>query len=112
MDLEKFRNDVYEMSAKLSKHLKENDVAKLGYVRQQLIEMYQKNLVKINHSILELICATNLISRGYKVEVEKDVQYFHYDNHKNTSVFYDYSYSQYIRNVFLSHMQHISSYLT
>ena len=73
MDLEKFRNDVYEMSAKLSKHLKENDVAKLGYVRQQLIEMYQKNLVKINHSILELICATNLISRGYKVEVEKDV---------------------------------------
>jgi len=73
MDLEKFRNDVYKMSAKLSKHLKENDVAKLGYVRQQLIEMYQKNLVKINHSILELICATNLISRGYKVEVEKDV---------------------------------------
>ncbi len=73
MDLEKFRNDVYEMSNKLSKHLKENDMAKLGYVRQQLIEMYQKNLVKINHSILELICATNLISRGYKVEVEKDV---------------------------------------
>ncbi len=73
MNLEKFRNDVYEMCAKLSKHLKENDVAKLGYVRQQLIEMYKKNLVKINHSILELICATNLISRGYKVEVEKDV---------------------------------------
>ena len=73
MDLEKFRNDVYEMSVKLSKHLKDTDVAKLGYIRQQLIEMYQKNLVKINHSILELICATNLISRGYKVEVEKDV---------------------------------------
>ncbi len=73
MDLEKFRNDVYEMSVKLSKHLKDTDVAKLGYIRQQLIEMYQKNLVKINHSILELICATNLISRGYTVEVEKDV---------------------------------------
>jgi hypothetical protein len=35
--------------------------------------MYQKNLVKINHSILELICASNLISNGYAVEVEKDV---------------------------------------
>ncbi len=46
---------------------------KLNYVRQQLIEMYQKNLVKINHSILELICASNLISRGYTVDVEKDV---------------------------------------
>jgi len=73
MDLEKFRIDVYDMTIKLSKHLKENDVPKLNYVRQQLIEMYQKNLVKINHSILELICATVLISRGYKVEVEKDV---------------------------------------
>ena len=73
MDLEKFRNDVYDMTSKLSKRLKENDVAKLDYVRQQLIEMYQKNLVKINHSILELICASNLISRGYAVEAEKNI---------------------------------------
>jgi len=73
MDLEKFRNDVYKMTDKLSKNLKENDIPKLNYVRQQLIEMYQKNLVKINHSILELICASNLISRGYAVEAEKDV---------------------------------------
>ena len=73
MDLEKFRNDVFEMTEKLSKNLKENDVSKLNYVRQQLIGMYKKNLVKINHSILELICASTLISRGYAVEVEKDV---------------------------------------
>ncbi len=73
MDLEKFRNDVFEMTEKLSKNLKENDVSKLNYVRQQLIGMYKKNLVKINHSILELICASTLISRGYSVEVEKDV---------------------------------------
>ena len=73
MDLEKFRNDVYEMTEKLSKNLKENDMPKLNFVRQQLIEMYQKNLVKINHSILELICASNLISRGYAVEAEKEV---------------------------------------
>lgn len=73
MDLEKFRNDVYDMTENLSKNLKANDLPKLNYVRQQLIEMYQKNLVKINHSILELICASNLISNGYAVEVEKDV---------------------------------------
>ena len=73
MDLEKFQNDVYDMTEKLSKSLKEDDIPKLNYVRQQLIEMYQKNLVKINHSILELICASNLISNGYAVEVEKDV---------------------------------------
>ena len=73
MDLERFRDDVYHMTEKLSKTLKENDISKLNHVRNQLIEMYQKNLVKINHSILELICAKNLISRGYAVEVEKDV---------------------------------------
>ena len=73
MDLEKFRNDVYEMTEKLSKNLKENDRSKLNYVCQQLIEMYKKNLVKINHSVLELICASNLISRGYAAEVEKSV---------------------------------------
>jgi hypothetical protein len=73
MDLEKFRNDVYEITDRLSKNLSEIDRPKLNYVRQQLIEMYQKNLVKINHSVLELICASNLIARGYDVEVEKQV---------------------------------------
>ena len=67
MDLEKFCNDVYEMSIKLSKHLKDTDVAKLGYIRQQLIEMYQKNLVKINHSILELICASK---SNFKMDIK------------------------------------------
>ena len=73
LDLEKFRDDVYEITEKLSRHLQENDVPKLNYVRQRLIEMYQENLVKINHSVLELICASNLISRGYVVDTEKSV---------------------------------------
>ena len=73
MDLEKFRDDVYEVTKKLSSHLQENDIPKLNYVRQRLIEMYQENLVKINHSVLELICASNLISRGYIVDAEKSV---------------------------------------
>jgi len=73
MDLEKFSKDVYFMSKKLSKNFKQNDTSKLNHVCTQLIEMYGKNLVKINHSILELICASNLIFRGYVVEVEKDI---------------------------------------
>jgi len=32
-----------------------------------------KNLVKINHSILELVCISSLISRGYAVDVEKGI---------------------------------------
>lgn len=71
MDLEKFRNDVYEITSRLSSTLQPDDIPKLNFVRQQLIEMYQANLVKINHSVLELICASTLIARGYSVEVEK-----------------------------------------
>lgn len=73
MDLEKFRDDVYEVTDRLRKSISEDDLPRLTYVRQRLIEMYQKNLVKINHSVLELICAANLILRGYSVEVEKEV---------------------------------------
>ena len=73
MDLEKFRNDVNAVTDRLSSKLSEEDLPKLNFVCQQLIEMYKKNLVKINHSVLELICASELIANGYAVEVEKKI---------------------------------------
>jgi len=73
LDLEKFRNDVYAITDRLSSKLSEEDLPKLNFVRQQLIEMYKQNLVKINHSVLELICASELIANGYAVEVEKEI---------------------------------------
>ena len=74
MNLGKFRNDVFVMVEKLSKNLKKDpDVSRLNLVGQHLIDMYKKNLVKINHSVLELICASSLIARGYVVDVEKNI---------------------------------------
>jgi len=73
LDLEKFRNDVYAITDRLSSKLSEEDLPKLNFVRQQLIEMYKQNLVKINHSVLELICASELIANGYAVEAEKEI---------------------------------------
>lgn len=73
MDLEKFQNDVYEITERLGKNLNDNEIAKLNYVRQRLIDLYRENLVKINHSVLELICAANLIRQGYTVDAEKSV---------------------------------------
>lgn len=73
MDLEKFQNDIFEVTERLATSLSQEDLSKLKYVGQQLIEMYKKNLVKINHSVLELVCAANLIAHGYAVEVEKQV---------------------------------------
>ena len=73
LDIEKFQDDVYAMSELLAERLDRNDIPRLNFVRQRLIDMYKENLVKINHSVLELICASELISHGYFVDVEKSV---------------------------------------
>jgi len=73
LDIEKFQNDVYAISELLSAQLDEENVPKLNFVRQRLIDMYKENLVKINHSVLEIICASELIAHGYSVDVEKSV---------------------------------------
>jgi len=73
LDVEKFQDDVYSITELLSKHLSPELIPKLNFVRQNLIEYYKKNLVKINHSILELICAAELISHGFSVDVEKPI---------------------------------------
>ena len=71
MDVDKFRDDVYAITELLSSRLSENEKPKLNFVRQKLIDLYTENLVKINHSVLELICSSELILHGYDVDVEK-----------------------------------------
>ena len=71
MDVEKFTDDVYAIAERLSQGHTSEAKLKINYVRQRLIELYTQNLVKINHSVLEIICASNLISEGYSVDVEK-----------------------------------------
>jgi len=73
LDVEKFQDDVYAITELLSKNLSSELTPKLNFVRQNLIESYKKNLVKINHSVLELICAAELISHGFTVDVEKPI---------------------------------------
>lgn len=62
---------MYTVTNRLTHNLHKDDIPKLNFVRQRLIELYQQNLVKINHSVLELICATNLVAKGFAVDVEK-----------------------------------------
>ena len=73
MDVEKFQDDVYSITELLSEHMPHELTPKLNFVRQNLIEYYKKNLVKINHTVLELICAAELISHGFSVDVEKSI---------------------------------------
>ncbi|MEX1996305.1 MAG: hypothetical protein WD884_02870 [Nitrosopumilaceae archaeon] len=71
MDVEKFTDDIYAIAQRLSEGKADEAKSKINYVRERLIELYTQNLVKINHSVLEIICASNLISKGYSVDVEK-----------------------------------------
>ena len=71
LDLEKFRDDVYKITDQLSERLNDEQIKKLSFVRGRLVELYQQNLVKINHSVLEIICASELIRHGYVVNVEE-----------------------------------------
>lgn len=71
MDIEKFTDDVYTVAEKLTQDKTPEMKSRINFVRERLIELYQKNLVKINHSVLEIICASNLIAQGYSIDVEK-----------------------------------------
>jgi hypothetical protein len=51
----------------------EQMVDRMNFVKNRLIELYMRNLVKINHSAMELVCAKHLIRYGYKVDVEKQL---------------------------------------
>jgi hypothetical protein len=45
-------------------------VQRMDFVKSRLIDLYSRNLVKINHSAMELVCAKHLIHYGYRVDVE------------------------------------------
>jgi hypothetical protein len=51
----------------------EEVVSKMNFVKNRLINLYQRNLIKINHSAMELVCANHLIHFGYRVDVEKQL---------------------------------------
>ncbi len=71
MDINRFTADVDSLSAKMASGEREELVQRMNFVKYRLIELYKKNLVKINHSVMELVCAKHLIRYGYVVDVER-----------------------------------------
>jgi hypothetical protein len=73
LDLERFTADVTALSDKMSAGEPADIVERMNFVKSRLIDLYQKNMVKINHSAMELVCAKHLIRYGYTVDVEKQL---------------------------------------
>jgi hypothetical protein len=73
LDVERFTADVTNLSERLISGCSPDHIQRLNFVRERLIALYKKNIVKINHSVMELICAMHLIRYGYRVDVEKQL---------------------------------------
>jgi hypothetical protein len=73
LDLPRFVADVTSLSDRMTAGEPADIVERMEFVKNRLINLYQRNLVKINHSAMELVCAKHLIRYGYRVDVEKQL---------------------------------------
>lgn len=71
--MDKFTRDIEFLSAKLNSDSNVEDQKKLNVLKDRLIRLHQENVVKINHSVMELVCAKHLILKGYEVDIERPV---------------------------------------
>jgi hypothetical protein len=68
--LEKFEEDLNLLVSKLSHNASEDSKKQLASLKDHLLQLQRENVVKINHSVMELVCAKHLIDKGYEVQVE------------------------------------------
>jgi hypothetical protein len=66
----KFENDLTTLLSKLTKDTDREAENKLNTLKDWLIKLQQENVVKINHSVMELVCAKYLIQKEYDVQIE------------------------------------------
>jgi hypothetical protein len=66
----KFEKDLSSLMLRLTTDMKEEDKSKLIALRDWLLKLQRENVVKINHSVMELVCSKYLIMKGYDVQVE------------------------------------------
>ncbi|MEM2103699.1 MAG: hypothetical protein QW717_02260 [Candidatus Bathyarchaeia archaeon] len=70
---EKFMEDLNSLLSILFRGMSVENREKLCRLRDRLLNLHKENVVKINHSVMELVCAKHLIERGYEVEIEKNL---------------------------------------
>jgi hypothetical protein len=69
--LGKFERDLDALVRRLQNGEDEYVSKEIVRLRGRLVSLHEKNLVKISHSVLELVCAKYLIRAGYDVDLER-----------------------------------------
>jgi len=70
----KFVEDLETLTAELVGGLEPGEKSSLDALKGRLLMLQRSNVVKINHSVMELVCAKLLIQKGYRVEIEHDLE--------------------------------------
>jgi hypothetical protein len=65
-----FDTDIRSLLEKLSVDVDPSTNKSLSTLGERLTDLYRHRLVKINHSVMELICSKNLLLKGYDVKLE------------------------------------------
>jgi len=71
---EKFEEDLEFLLTKLGQDMEGKTKESLSKLKDRLIELHRANVVKINHSVMELVCAKHLVLKQYNVEVEHEIE--------------------------------------
>jgi len=71
--MNKFDRDLEILLARFNSDTIQEDQKKLNVLKDKLIRLHEENVVKINHSVMELVCAKHLILKGYEVDIERPV---------------------------------------
>jgi len=67
---ERFEQDLSALLSRLTIGVNKEAENKLHMLKDWLVKLQKENVVKINHSVMELVCAKYLILKGYEVKVE------------------------------------------
>jgi len=67
---QKFEQDLTLLLCRLTKDSGKEVENKLNMLKDCLIKLQKENIVKINHSVMELLCAKYLIQKSYEVQIE------------------------------------------
>jgi len=67
---ERFEQDLTALLSRLTLGVEKEVENKLNMLKDWLVNLQRENIVKINHSVMELVCAKHLILKGYEVQLE------------------------------------------
>lgn len=67
---DKFERDLTILLDRLTSNIEPNVENKLCMLKDWLVKLHNENLVKINHSVMELVAAKYLIEKGYEIQLE------------------------------------------